>query len=42
MEKRGVAPDIMSYNTALDALAKCGEYEKAINFFQDLEKKGSV
>ena len=40
MENRGVAPDIVSYNTALDALAKCGEYEKVIQFFQEIENKG--
>jgi len=41
MEKRGVPPDIVSYNTALDALAKCGEYEQALQFFQEIENKGT-
>lgn len=40
MERRGVQPDLMTYNTAMDAMGKAGEHEKALRLFAELEKHG--
>jgi pentatricopeptide repeat protein len=40
MERQGVTPDLVAFNNALDALAKAGQYEKALRLFSDMEKRG--
>ena len=42
MERRGVRPDLVTYNTAMDALGKAGEYEKALRLFGEVERKGKM
>ena len=40
MEKAGVTPDVVSFNTVLDAYAKNNEPEKAEALLQRMEKAG--
>jgi pentatricopeptide repeat domain-containing protein 1 len=40
MEDRGVQPDAMSYNAAISACEKSGQYEKALNLWREMEERG--
>ena len=40
MLQRGLKPDVVSYNTVMDACGKAGEYEKALELFSAMEVEG--
>ena len=36
MREAGLTPNVISYNAALDSLAKCGQWEKALDLMKEM------
>lgn len=39
MEEAGICPDVITYNTLIDARAKGGQCHKALDLFEQMERK---
>lgn len=42
MERRGVSADLVTYNTAIDAVGKAGQHERALGLLREVEKRGTT